>query len=148
MPDTVEDLEESVEQMQKLNFQDASFLRMETPQRPFHVGALLILAKSDGAKSGYLRKMQKWIASSIIANEPLFNRQLADPNDLRNPSWVETPDLDLAYHLRHYALPLGGRMQDLMRLIAHAHSPSMNRNMPLWEYHLIDGLPKNRFESG
>ena len=60
-------------------------------------------------------------------------------------SWVEEDKLDKRYHFRHYSLPHGGTMNDLMELLALAHQPVLDRTRPLWEYHLVDGLPRNRF---
>ena len=131
--------------MQKLSFQDAAFFRMETPARPFHVGCLMVFSLPEDAGPGYVRKVVRHLATHFIAPEPLLHRKLADPDNIRSPAWVEVPDLDLGFHLRHYALPQPGRMEDLHSMLAIAHAPQMDRGMPLWELHVIEGLPQKRF---
>lgn len=131
--------------MQKLNFQDASFLRAEVGERPFHVAGLLIFSKPANAPANYLRKLEPLITESVMGSSPIFSRKLKDAHDLRNPAWVEEDKLDKRYHFRHYSLPHGGTMNDLMELLALAHQPVLDRTRPLWEYHLVDGLPRNRF---
>lgn len=131
--------------MQKLNFQDAAFLRAEVPERPFHVGALMIYSRPKNAGANYMRRLAAAVESDVINLSPILMRKLKDPYDLRNPCWIEETDIDHDYHFRHYALPQPGKMEDLMRLVALAHQPVMDRSRPLWEYHLIDGLPRGRF---
>ncbi len=131
--------------MQKLNFQDASFLRAEVGERPFHVAALLIFSKPGKAPANYMRKLAPLIADGVINSSPIFSRKLEDPHDLRKPAWIEEDELDRRFHFRHYSLPQPGTMEDLLELVALAHQPVLDRGRPLWEYHLIDGLPRNRF---
>jgi diacylglycerol O-acyltransferase len=131
--------------MQKLNFQDASFLRTEVAERPFHVGALMIYSRPKNAGANYMRRLATAVTSQVLSLSPIFMRKLKDPYDMRNPCWIEETEIDSDYHFRHYALPQPGKIEDLMRLVALAHQPVMDRGRPLWEYHLIDGLPGGRF---
>ena len=61
------------------------------------------------------------------------------------PMWVEDFDLDLEYHVRYSALPYPGRERELGVLVSRLHSNPMYFNRPLWEYHIIEGLERNRF---
>ena len=54
-------------------------------------------------------------------------------------------DFDPADHVFHYALPAPGRMEDLLRLIARAHEPMLDRARPLWQVHVVEGLRGGRF---
>ena len=130
--------------MEKLNFQDASFLRLESSRHPFHVGGLMILKKPRNAGSQYLRRLA---ARSGQLNEvwPIFNKKLDDPDDLANGSWIIEEDYHPERHVLHYALPAPGRMEDLLALVSRAHERQLDRNRPLWEIHLIEGLQGDRF---
>jgi WS/DGAT/MGAT family acyltransferase len=130
--------------MQKLSFQDAAFFRMESANRPFHIGVLTIFSKPDDAAPDYLRKLAGNMAKDLLQQYPVLKRALADPKDTLSPRWTEV-EPDLSYHLRLYTLPYPGRMQDLMTMAANAHAPPLVRSAPLWECHLIDGLSRNRF---
>jgi WS/DGAT/MGAT family acyltransferase len=131
--------------MQKLSFQDASFLRGEIPERPQHIGALLLFTRPKGAGEHYMRQLAAVLPEQLLATHPGFQRRLKDPEDIRNPRWVEANDLDRGYHFRHYALPQPGQMQDLLHMVSLAHQPMLDRSRPLWELHLIEGLPHNQF---
>lgn len=129
---------------EKLTFQDASFLRLESPQRPFHVAGLMILREPEDMPRGYYRKLVRHCGR---LNElwPVFNKKLKDPESLRNPAWVPARDYDPDYHVFHYALPAGGKMADLLSLVSRVHERMLDRHRPLWEIHLIEGLPNRRF---
>jgi WS/DGAT/MGAT family acyltransferase len=130
--------------MEKLNFQDASFLRLESSRHPFHVGGLMILKKPPGASSQYLRRLA---ARSGQLNEvwPIFNKKLGNPDDPANAGWVVEDNYHPERHVLHYALPRGGRMEDLLALVSRAHERQLDRGRPLWELHLIEGLSDDRF---
>ena len=129
---------------EKLSFQDAAFLRMESEARPFHVGGLMVLAEPDPLPRGYYRKLVRHCGR---LNElwPIFNKKLRDPESLRSPSWIPALDYEAGDHVQHYALPSPGRMDDLLALISRVHERMLDRHRPLWEIHLIEGLPGRRF---
>ena len=59
--------------------------------------------------------------------------------------WERDPDLDLDYHVRHSALPKPGRYRELFALVSRLHSTLLDRNRPLWEAYLIEGLKNRQF---
>lgn len=130
--------------MEKLNFLDTSFLRLESSRHPFHVAGLMILKLPPGAPKNYLRKL---VARSGQLNEvwPIFNKKLSDPDDLSKGRWVPEENYHPERHVLHYALPQPGRMEDLLSLVSRAHERQLDRNRPLWEMHIIEGLPRDRF---
>ena len=135
---------DKVRKIEKLSFQDASFLRMESEARPFHVAGLMILKAPQDASPNFMRKLARRCAR---LNElwPVFAKKLKDPYSLRDPAWVPADDYDPNYHVHHYALPAPGRMDDLLALVSRVHERMLDRNRPLWEMHLIEGLPGGRF---
>jgi diacylglycerol O-acyltransferase len=128
----------------KLTFQDLSFLRLESPQRPFHVGGLMIFKRPPGAAANYLRGLAKKCGR---LNEiwPIFNKKLHDPDSLSKANWVPAQDYQAGRHVLHYSLPAPGTMQDLIHLVCCAHEQLLDRNRPLWQMHIIEGLPGDRF---
>ncbi len=130
--------------MEKLRSQDAGFLKLESAHCPFHVAGLMILKKPPRATAGYMRQVA---ARCGQLNEmwPIFNKKLSNPDDLSQAGWVAEGDYAPERHVFHYALPAPGRMNDLVSLVTRAHERPMDRSRPLWEIHLIEGLPRNRF---
>jgi WS/DGAT/MGAT family acyltransferase len=77
---------------------------------------------------------------------PLYRRKLrAVPFRLGRPVWVDDPDFDLRYHVRHTALPAPGGDEQLANLMARVMSQRLDRDHPLWEYWLVEGLAGNRW---
>jgi len=72
---------------------------------------------------------------------PVFHHHLATvPLDFDRPYWVSDTKVDLEYHLRHIALPEPGDWRQLMIQVARLHSRLLDRNFPLWEAYVIEGL--------
>lgn len=130
--------------MKKLSFQDAFFLRAETPNCPFHVASLMVLSPPEGAPANYLRKLVTQF-HQLPSIWPVFGYRLENPTSLRNPKWIETDDYDPKDHVLHYQLPPPGKESDLLDLVGRAHEQQMDRARPLWQVHVIEGLSKNRF---
>jgi WS/DGAT/MGAT family acyltransferase len=67
------------------------------------------------------------------------------PLDLAAPVWVDDPDTDVGWHVRRTALPAPGGPAELQRLVARVMSHRMDRNRPLWEYWVVEGLADGRW---
>ncbi len=72
---------------------------------------------------------------------PPFRRRLVEvPLGLHHPLWVEDPDFDLDWHLRHITLPEPGSHTELTKLVADLVAIPLDRTRPLWEAWVIEGL--------
>jgi diacylglycerol O-acyltransferase len=123
-----------------LSGMDASFLHLETPEMPMHVGSLQIADLPEGYTGDYYEDVKGWMATRMHL-APVFQRKLAlMPFDLANPVWVDDEDIDLDYHVRHVILPRPGTMEQLEKYVARLHSSLLDRSRPLWEIYVIEGL--------
>lgn len=119
---------------------DASFLHFETPEMPMHVGSLQVADLPEGYSGDYYEDVKRWMATRMHL-AAVFQRKLAlMPFDLANPVWVDDPEVDLDYHVRHVVLPRPGTMEQLERYVARLHSSLLDRSRPLWEIYVIEGL--------
>jgi WS/DGAT/MGAT family acyltransferase len=59
---------------------------------------------------------------------------------LHHPLWIEDPDFDLDYHLRHIAVPPPGGARELSEVVSKLVSIQLDRSRPLWECWAIEGL--------
>lgn len=66
------------------------------------------------------------------------------PANLSAPMWVEDPNFDLHYHVRHVALPKPGTMRQLLDLAALVAGDAFDRTRPLWQFVVVDGLRGGR----
>jgi WS/DGAT/MGAT family acyltransferase len=77
---------------------------------------------------------------------PSYRRKLRTvPFRLGPPVWVDDPDFDLRYHIRQTALPAPGSDEQLRNLIARVMAQRLDRDFPLWEYWLVEGLSEGRW---
>jgi len=127
--------------MEQLSGQDAMFLHAELDGLPQHIGGVSIYDQST-APDGIVRfKQILAMLESRLHLSPIFRRKLATvPMGLGRPYWVEDPDFDLEYHVRHIALPKPGDWRQLCILSARLHSQPLRRDKPLWEMYIIEGL--------
>ena len=67
------------------------------------------------------------------------------PFDLGAPEWVDDPHFDIAHHLRRVALPQPGDDAELFGMIASIMERRLDRDRPLWECWIIEGLTDDRW---
>lgn len=126
--------------MNHLSGLDATFLHLETPEMPMHIGSLNVLDLPDGYKGDFYEDAKAFMAGRIHLAD-VFTRKLAlMPFDMSNPVWVEDDDIDLDYHVRHITLPKPGTNRQLQQYVARLHSTLIDRSRPMWEFFIIDGL--------
>ena len=125
----------------RLTAVDASFLAQEGPNSHMHVGAVLIF---EGPPPDYDEFCQQIRGRLHLV--PRYRQRLAvPPLETGRPLWVDDPSFNLAYHVRHTALPSPGSEDQLRALAARVHSQQLDRAKPLWETWLVQGLEGNRF---
>jgi diacylglycerol O-acyltransferase len=92
---------------------------------------------------------QKEVMALIAGRLPLVPRYRQKlrtvPFRLGRPVWVDDPDFDLAYHVRRTALPRPGKRRQLADLMGRVMSQRLDRDHPLWEYWVVEGLAKGRW---
>ena len=126
--------------MDHLSSMDASFLHLETPETPMHVGSLMLFELPEGYEGDYYDDVKAQLAKRLHLAR-LFRRKLAPmPFELADPVWIDDDDIDLDYHVRSVTLRRPGTMAQLEVLVARLHSSLLDRSRPLWEVYVIDGL--------
>ena len=127
--------------MQQLSWTDDMLLRAERPETPMQIQMLLIY---DPATAPSGRVTYKGILEEIEGRlhlAPTFRRRLTElPGGLHMPYWVDDPDFDLEYHVRHIALPQPGDWRQLCIQIARIHARQIDLRRPPWEMTVIEGL--------
>jgi len=129
----------------RLNPLDAVWLMMESADTPMHVGVLAVFKKPARAPADYLATMAAQMRQSREPAAPWHYRLAQVGSSALAPRLVEDAHFDLDYHFRHSALPAPGGERELGVVVSRLHSMELDRNRPLWEFHLIEGLERNRF---
>jgi diacylglycerol O-acyltransferase len=128
--------------MHKLSTLDAGFLLTESHHSPKHVGGLQILRLPKGKGSAWLRGLLDDLKQAP-AGFP-FDHRLKDDSIL-SPALVSDEAFDIDYHVRHTVVPGPGSADQLAEMVSRLHSNLLDRERPLWEFHLIEGLSDRRF---
>ena len=124
---------------------DSAFLIQEAREHPMHVGGLQLFHLPPGANEDYVSDLYRELLTYTDV-APMFARRPRDPvESVGNFWWKTETDVDIEYHVRRSALPRPGRIRELLELISRLHGSLLDRHRPLWEYHLIEGLPDSRF---
>ena len=127
--------------MQQLSGMDSSFLYMETGTTPMHIGSLSIYDQSSAPGGRVTFKDILQFFKLRLHKARAFRQRLARvPLSLDYPYWIEDPDFDLEFHVRHIALPSPGDWRQLCIQAARLHARPLDRNKPLWEAYVIEGL--------
>jgi diacylglycerol O-acyltransferase len=125
----------------RLSAVDASFLAQEKESAHMHVGAVVVF---EGPPAGYEEVLEH--VESRLHLVPRYRQKLAFPRfEMGRPMWIDDPNFNLEYHVRHAALPKPGSRDQLRALAARIFSQRLDRSKPLWETWLVQGLEDNRF---
>src|SRR4051812_48296140 len=126
----------------RLSALDASFLYLEQPTTPMHVGAVSIFRRP---RAGFDYDRLVELIEQRIALVPRYRQKVRHvPGNLARPVWVDDPDFDVAYHVRRSALPKPGDDAQLNELVARLMSRPLDHTRPLWEMYLVEGLARGR----
>ncbi len=129
--------------MDRLNPLDALFVDAEDKDRHTSM-AIASIAVFEGPPPSYDE-----VLASLAGRLPLVPRYRQKlrtvPFRLGRPVWVDDPNFDLRYHVRRTALPAPGGDRQLSELMARVMSQRLDRDYPLWEYWLVEGLAGGRW---
>ena len=130
--------------MKQLSGLDNSFLVMEAGGQLGHVGSLSLFAAATLSGVPFIDALRRTIESRLHLLPPYRRRLVEVPLDLDRPYWIEDPDFDLDFHIRHIAVPPPGDDQVLSELVSRIHSRPLDRARPLWEMYVIEGIANGR----
>ncbi len=127
--------------LDRLTSIDASFLHQEGEDSHMHIGGVLIFEGPAPAFDDFLDHVR-----GRLHLVPRYRQKLAvPPLEAGRPLWVDDPDFNLEYHVRHTALPSPGSEEQLFLLASRIASQQLDRSKPLWENWLVEGLQDGSF---
>lgn len=130
--------------MQRLSALDSEYLYMETSASLMHAANLVIVDPSTSDEPFEFARLHALYEQRLDLS-PAFRRRVVDvPMDLHHPIWIEDPDFDLDWHLRHVAVPRPGGIEELYELIGELTSIPLDRTRALWETWIIEGMNDGR----
>ena len=122
-----------------MSARDAGFLYLERRHALLHIGCVATLGAPIDA-SELARRVE-----SRLARLPRYaQRAAAAPLGLGHPAWEDVTDFDAREHVQRWSLPSPGGEHELRELVATLLAQPLERDRPLWEMHVIDGLDGGR----
>src|ERR671923_758248 len=120
---------------------DASFLHLEDATSHMHVASVLVFEGEPPPYDELLEAIDRRL--HLV---PRYRQRLAFvPLAQGRPKWVDDPHLNLRYHVRSTALPSPGSEDQLRALAGRVFSQQLDRDKPLWEIWLVEGVEGGRF---
>ncbi|MDJ0789918.1 MAG: wax ester/triacylglycerol synthase family O-acyltransferase [Myxococcota bacterium] len=127
---------------------DNSFLIYESAPggSAMHVASTQIheaapLRRDDGALD--IERIQEYVLSRLDSI-PRYRQCLAHTPIEGHPVWVDDASFNIRYHVRHSRLPRPGNERQLKRMAGRIFSQQLDREKPLWELWVIEGLEGDR----
>lgn len=119
----------------KITFLDKSFWITESEANPKHVAGLQLLEMPEGAPADYVEKLFVELKSFTKVVSP-FNCKahcvLGFPTKL-----TPVEQINMDYHVQMHELDDINNKPELHKFIATLHEVWLDRDKPLWQYHLI-----------
>src|SRR3954469_20687111 len=115
---------------------DASFLHLEDDTAHMHVAAVMPFEGEPPEHDAVVEGIR-----TRLYLVPRYRQKLAFvPLEQGRPRWVDDPHLNLHYHVRATALPSPGTEDQLKALAGRVFSQRLDRDKPLWELWVVEGL--------
>lgn len=124
--------------MRLLTAVDQLFLLLESRKQPMHVGGLFLFelpVDAQGTDDDFVYQLVQQMQTSKIPPSFPFNQVLE-----HLLFWKQDENFHVEHHFRHVALPRPARVRELLMYISKEHSRLLDRAMPLWECHVIEGI--------
>jgi WS/DGAT/MGAT family acyltransferase len=131
----------------RLTALDHSFLFLERPNTPMHVGSVAIheLGALEGRDGGVDIDLLRRGIAGVLPRIPRYRQRLDHVPVEGTPVWVDDQGFNLDYHVRHTSLPRPGDAEQLRQLTARVMAQRLDRSRPLWEMWVVEGLEADRF---
>src|SRR5438552_613183 len=122
--------------MDRMSPLDASFLHLEGPVSPMHIGSVAVFEGPAPPAS----ELEAMVAGKLPVVPRYRQKVRFVPLDLGRPLWVDDPHFNIGYNVRHTALPPPGGDEELRNLVGRVMSQQLDRTKPLWEMWMTEGL--------
>ncbi len=127
--------------MDRLSPLDSVFLHVEDGVTHMHIASCAIFERPAPPYHELVE-----LVAGKLALLPRYRQKVRfTPGQLGRPVWVDDPHFNLAYHVRHSALPPPGGQEELDSLMGRLMAVELDRHRPLWEMWMIEGLSGGRW---
>lgn len=130
--------------MRRLAGADAHFLHQETRVQHLHTLKIFIVDPSQSPNEFSYARVREQM-SRIVQHVGAYRWRLVRvPFGLGLPSWATSETVDLDYHLRRAAVPAPGGPVEFAEMASIIASFPLERDRPLWQLWVVEGLEHGR----
>jgi WS/DGAT/MGAT family acyltransferase len=129
----------------RLSALDETFLHLERPETPMHVGAVAVLERApfhDHLGRFRLDDVRAIVASRLQLIPRFRKRVMPVPLGRGRPVWIDHDAFDIADHVRLTSLPAPGSRRQLLELAERLMTQVLDRGRPLWELWFVEGVDR------
>jgi len=112
------------------------FLAVEDERNPMHIGNVSVF---EGPAPTY-GDLVRTVASKLPLVPRYRQRVRFVPFGVGRPLWVDDDHFQILYHVRRTAIPQPGAAEELRNLAGRVFAQNLDRNKPLWELWMVEGL--------
>jgi WS/DGAT/MGAT family acyltransferase len=126
--------------VEQLDPRTASYLQLETPHAPMHIGGLYLFDGAEATAEATHQALYEYTEARLNYWPRLRQRIVEVPLNLDCPSWIDDPDFYLGHHLRLRALTAPRNYRALLGLAQRFIARPLDRRRPLWDVTFVEGL--------
>lgn len=130
--------------MRRLTGEDSQFVFQETRVQHQHTIKVVVVDPSTSHRPLTYERFREGVRDLIPHTQPFRWQMVPVPLRLGHPWWIDDPDLDLDYHVRRARAPGPGGRRELAEVISMIASVGLERDRPLWQAWMVDGLDGGR----
>lgn len=115
---------------------DTAWLHMDRPTNLMVINAVLLFDEPVDWE-----RLKDITQQRLIDRYPHFRQHVVESRlPVLTPTWEDDPDFALEHHMHHLGLPAPGDRAALQELVADLMMMPLDRNRPLWHFHMVDGF--------
>jgi WS/DGAT/MGAT family acyltransferase len=122
-----------------MSSRDAGFLYLERPHALLHIGCVAVF---EGALSR--ARLVECLEARLSRLRRYTQRATPVPLSLGHPTWEDDPEFSVQRHVQRWALPAPGGDAELREAVEALLVLPLDRDRPLWEMHVLEGLDGGR----
>ena len=130
--------------MEEMTGLDARFLYSETPTVHMHTLKIVVIDARRRPAPLTPDLFRDLLEERLDRMPVLRRRPVAVPLRLGRPVWIDDPDFDLARHVTWCRAPEPGGKRELADIAARVAAVPLDRDRPLWDMTVVDGLEGGR----